>query len=131
MNNKKQRNKDLPFVGTHVCAICGAEFPITRRQGQKIYCDNCKPKHVKQWRKKHYLEYYYGPNRDKILANGNAWAKNHRVYKTYICALCGQEFEHKNGGKPKYCLACLVEHRYEYPYAAYLRQRVDYEGGDI
>ena len=107
MNNKKQRDKDLPFVGAHVCAICGDEFPVTRGQGRKIYCDACKPKHMKEWR------------------------KNHRVYKKYTCALCGQEFEHKNGGKPKYCLACLVEHRCEYPYAKYLRQRAVYEGGDI
>lgn len=131
MNNKKLRNKDLPSVGTHVCAICGAEFPITRRQAQKIYCDSCKPMHVDKWRKNYRFKYRHGPDREKILARDNELAKKRRVYKTYTCALCGQEFEHKNGGRPKYCLPCLLEHRYEYPFAAYLRQRVDYEGGDI
>lgn len=112
------------IVGTHTCQICGKEFGITRRQGRKLYCDSCREQHYRDAKREYKIA-----NRDRV----KAWAKEYnkirraRNRKVYTCALCGKEFSPGTGGRCKYCIDCLWDKRYEYPYRGYLMNRKEYD----
>lgn len=106
------------------CPVCNKYFGINAQQKRKVYCDKCRDKHYKELR----ASYMDDPDyRERRKAWHKKYRKAHRKYKTYTCALCGKEFQTGKGGKPKYCMSCLYEHRYENPYREYYLSR----GGDI
>ena len=106
------------------CLVCGKEFGITPQQRRKKYCDACQ----KDAYKKKMQEYWQKPGAKEHKKEYDKQYRSLQKIKhpsKYICALCGKEFVHNLKGKPKYCVSCLLERRYEQPYKEYLERRTE------
>ncbi len=112
------------IIGTHICQVCGKEFPITFRQGGKKYCDDCREQRYKEVHRAYKLA-----NIERFREWNREYHKRTRPknYKVYTCAICGKEFSPGTGGRCKYCIDCLWDKRYEYPYRQYLKNRKEYD----
>lgn len=112
---------EIPIIETRVCHVCGKEFGITYFQTRKVYCDDCRKWHYKQYRKE-----YAEIHQDEIRAYARRYNKR-RPHKKFTCKLCGKEFQTHRGGVPKYCTPCLEEFKDIYPYKTYYEKRMDAE----
>lgn len=109
------------IIETRTCPMCGKEFDINCYQTRKVYCDDCRNVHYKQYRKE-----YAETHKDEIREY-NRRHKKHRVYKKFTCKICGREFQTCRGGVPKYCTPCLEKFKYIPPYNTYYERRMDAE----
>ena len=96
----------LPIIEKRNCKMCGCEFGITARQKRKVYCDQCRKKHLLQYQ----TEYRQSESKERQRKNMKKWYRKHHKeeYHFNICVLCGKEFLTKQGVS-KYCIPCVEE----------------------
>lgn len=101
-----KRRKQLPIIETRNCLRCGSKFGITASQKNKLYCDDCKIIHSKEYeeqpeikkRKSEYHKEYYR----KVL-KPNYKHKRRKIK----CERCGKDFLAGSGRPPTVCIECL------------------------
>ena len=101
-----EKRKQLPIIETRNCLRCGSDFGITAKQKNKLYCDDCKIIHSKEYReqpeiKKKRLEYRKEYYRKVVKPN---YKHKRRKIK---CERCGNEFLAGSGRPPTVCIECL------------------------
>ena len=103
---KMKKRKTLPIIETRNCLRCGSEFGITALQKNKLYCDDCRLIHSKEYKEqpeikkknqKYCREYY------KKVVKPNYKPRR----RTIKCERCGNEFLAGSGRPPTVCTECL------------------------
>ena len=101
-----KRRKPLPIIEKRNCLRCGSEFGITALQKNKLYCDDCRKIHEKEYDKKYNSLPGIQKKREDYLKK---YRKEHFVPKRrkIKCERCGNEFLAGSGRPPTICIDCL------------------------